>query len=109
MALACIEITWICSVHKELDIRFESTPLLLGDSISAVAITTNPILHSKTKHIEINIQFVRDKVEKKEVEITFVSNNDLIVDVLTKPLTYPKFSFFKGKSLSKRLKFKKGC
>lgn len=109
IALACVEITWICSILKELDIRLESTPLLLGHSISAIAITTDQILHSKTKYIEIDIHFVRGKVKKKEVEIPFVSNNDQIVDVLTKPLTYPKFSFFKDKSLYKRLKFKKGC
>ena len=36
-------------------------------------------------------------VEKKEVEVAFVSSNDQIADVLTKPLTYPKFSFFRNK------------
>lgn len=54
-------------------------------------------MHSKTNHIEIDIHFVRDKVERKEVEITFVSTNDQFADLLTKPLTYPKFSFFRSK------------
>lgn len=40
---------------------------------------------------------MRDKVERKEVEIAFVSTNDQVVDILTKPLTYPKFSFFRSK------------
>ncbi|KAH9658913.1 hypothetical protein KPL70_023664 [Citrus sinensis] len=97
MALACTEITWICSVLKEINVKLSCTPLLLSNSTSAAAIATNPILHSKTKHIEIDIHFVRDMVEKKEVEVAFVSTNDQIANVLTKPLTYPKFSFFRNK------------
>ena len=97
MALASAEITWICSVLKELGVKLNCTPLLLSDSTSAAAIATNPVLHSKTKHIEIDIHFVRDKIEKKEIKITFVSSNDQTTDVLTKPLTYSKFSFFRNK------------
>ena len=97
MALACAEITWICSVLKEINVKLSCTPLLLSDSTSKAAIATNLVLHSKTKHIEIDIHFVRDKVEKKEVEIAFVSTNDQIADVITKPLIYPKFSFFRKK------------
>ena len=97
MALACSELTWICSILKELDVKLQNTPLLLSDSTSAAAIATNPVMHSKTKHIEIDIHFVRDKVERKEVEIAFVSTNDQVADILTKPLTYPKFSFFRSK------------
>ncbi|KAH9687881.1 Integrase catalytic domain-containing protein [Citrus sinensis] len=97
MALASAEITWICSLLKELGVRLNCTPMLLTDSTSAAAIATNPVLHSKTKHIEINIHFFRDKVEKKEIEITFVSSSDQTADVLTKPLTYSKFSFFRNK------------
>ena len=84
MALACEEITWICSVLRELGVKLNCTPLLLSDSTSVAVITTNPVLYSKTKHIEIDIHFVRDKVEKKEVEIAFVLSDDQITDVLTK-------------------------
>ena len=55
MALACSKLTWICSILKELDIKLQSTPLLLSDSTTAAAIATNPVMHSKTKHIEIDI------------------------------------------------------
>ncbi|KAH9660134.1 hypothetical protein KPL70_024106 [Citrus sinensis] len=97
MTLACAKITWICYILKELDVKLNCTALLLSDSTSAAAIATNLVLHFKTKHIEIDIHFVGDKVEKKEVEIAFVSSNDQIADVLTKPITYSKFSFFRDK------------
>ena len=97
MALASVEITWICSLLKELGVKPNCTPLLLSDSTSVVAIATNLVLHSKTKYIEIDIHFVKDKVEKKEIEIVFVSSSDQTVDVLTKPFTYSKFNFFQNK------------
>ena len=65
MALASVEITWICSLLKELAVKLNCTLLLLSDSTSVAVITTTSILYSKTKHIEIDIHFVRDKVEKK--------------------------------------------
>lgn len=60
--------------------------------------------------MEIDIHFVKDKVEKKEVEIAFVSSNDQVADVLTEPLTYPKFSFFRSKLqvFQKDLSLRKG-
>lgn len=68
------------------------------------------MLHSKTKHIEIDIHFVKDKVEKKEVEIVFVCSNDQITDILTKSLTYLKFGLFRGKLkvFSKDLSLRRG-
>ena len=53
---------------------------------------------------------MRHKVERKEVEITFVSTNDQVADILTKPLTYPKFSFFRSKIkvFPKHLNLRKG-
>ena len=86
-----------CSLLKELGVKLNYTPLLLSDSTSAAAIATNPVLHSKIKNVEIDIHFVKDKVEKKEIKIAFVSSNDQTTNVLTKPLTYSKFSFFINK------------
>ena len=97
MTLPCAKITWICSIRKELGVKLNCTSLLLSDSTSATVIATKLVLHSKTKHIEIDINFFGDKVEKKEVEIAFVLSNDQIADVLTKPITYSKFSFFRDK------------
>ena len=49
--------------------------------------THNPILHSKTKHIELDIHFVREKVLSKQLNILHVPAQDQLADPLTKPLS----------------------
>lgn len=42
---------------------------IMCDNTSAIAITHNPVLHSKTKHIDVKHHFIRDRVEKKDIKI----------------------------------------
>ena len=78
-------------------IEVENVPIILSDSTSAATITVNPVYHSRTKHFEIYLHFLRDKVTKGELEINYVGSNDQIAGVLTKPLPHYKFSCFKNK------------
>ena len=61
------------------------------DNQSAMALASNPILHARTKHIEIDIHFVRDKVLAKEIELRHVPTVDQVADILTKPLARQTF------------------
>ena len=97
IALCTTEITWINSLFGELEIKMQRVPMILSDSTSAAAIATNPVYHSKTKHFEIDLHFIRDKVTQGELEISFVASRDQVADILTKPLPYYKFSQFRSK------------
>ncbi|KAH9671758.1 retrovirus-related pol polyprotein from transposon RE1 [Citrus sinensis] len=97
MALCSTEITWINSLLGELKMEIENIPIILSDSTSAAAIAANPVYHSRTKHFEIDLHFLRDKVTKGELEINYIGSNDQIADVLTKPLPHHKFSCFRSK------------
>ncbi|KAH9718454.1 hypothetical protein KPL71_022239 [Citrus sinensis] len=97
MAVCSVEITWISSLLNELELKVQGTPVILSDSTSAAAITANPIYHSRTKHFEIGLHFIRDKVMKGEIKISFVASKDQTADVLTKPLPYYKFDYFRSK------------
>lgn len=86
MANTTADLLWIQSLLRELQVPF-LTPTLLCDNLSAVSLSHNPILHSKTKHIELDIHFVREKVLSKQLNILHVPAQDQLADPLTKPLS----------------------
>ena len=62
------------------------------DNTSAINLSKNPILHSRTKHIEIRHHFLRDHVQKGDCALEFVDTKNQLADIFTKPL--PKENFF---------------
>ena len=61
LALATAEVTWIRSLLSELHIP-HGTPITFCDNMSIVALAHNPVMHSRTKHMELDLIFVREKV-----------------------------------------------
>ena len=100
MALCNAEITWINSLLSELKLKVEEVPVILSDSTSVAAIAANPVYHSKTKHFEIDLHFIRDKVMKGEIEISYVASKDQTADVLTKPLPHYNSIISEANSMS---------
>ncbi|GJT15511.1 retrovirus-related pol polyprotein from transposon TNT 1-94 [Tanacetum coccineum] len=62
------------------------------DNTSAIAISNNPVLHSKTKHIDIRYHFIRDHILKGDIELHFVPTDLQLTDIFTKPLAEPSFT-----------------
>lgn len=74
MATTTTEVVWIQQLLKDLYIPCDLVPLLHCDNIFALALATNPILHSKTKHIEIDCHFVWERVQQGTILLHFVSS-----------------------------------
>ena len=64
-----VEITWLRSLLSELQCPLVKPPLVWCDNLSTVLLSANPVLHARTKHIELDLYFVREKVIQKEVEV----------------------------------------
>lgn len=62
------------------------------DNTGAINLTKNPMLHSRTKHIEIRHYFLRDHVEKDDVIFEHVDSKNQLADIFTKPLATEPFS-----------------
>ena len=60
-------------------------------------LSKNPVFHDKSKHIEIKYHYIRDMVQRRVVKLEYVVTNELIADVLTKPLAILKFEYFREK------------
>lgn len=86
-------------------------PTLWCDDLSASALASNHVYHARTKHIELDIHFVRDKVLEGKLSIQYVPSSDQITDLLTKSLAQTRFLIFKDKFGVKdfKLQLEGGC
>uniref|UniRef100_A0A2N9G1Z1 Integrase catalytic domain-containing protein n=1 Tax=Fagus sylvatica TaxID=28930 RepID=A0A2N9G1Z1_FAGSY len=91
LAIAFAELCWIRSLLKDLGIYLPDPPTLWCDNISALAIASNPVFHARTKHIEVDFHFVRERVLRKDLVVKFVSTVDQLADIFTKSLSTHRF------------------
>jgi hypothetical protein len=66
------------------------------DSTTAISATKNPMLHAKTKHIEVRYHFPKDNIEKGKIALIHVPTHDQLADIFTKPLDQATFTRLRG-------------
>lgn len=94
VANATAEIMWVQTLLKELGINSPSVAKLWCDNIGAMYLSANPVFHARTKHIEVDYHFVRERVKNKLLDIEFVSSGDQVADGFTKPLPITQLEKF---------------
>jgi hypothetical protein len=85
------ELMWIKQVLTDLTIKVEEPMLMFCDNQSARHIAINLFFHERTKYIETDCHFIREKVQSKEIETPFVKSEDQLADILTKRLSVKAF------------------
>jgi hypothetical protein len=86
VAPAVAEVVWIHQLLVELQRPVEHATIVYCDNISAVYMASNPMQHCRTKHIEIDIHFVREKVALGKVHVLHVPTSAQFADIFTKGL-----------------------
>uniref|UniRef100_A0A2N9IEV6 GS catalytic domain-containing protein n=1 Tax=Fagus sylvatica TaxID=28930 RepID=A0A2N9IEV6_FAGSY len=87
MSAVCSEIVWLRRLLADFGMTPSIPTPLFCDNESAVKIASNPVFHERTKHIEIDCHFVREKFEQGLITLPHVSTKDQIADILTKSLS----------------------
>ena len=67
LADGTVEVIWLQYLLTDLQISSISAPIIWCDNLGATYLSVNPVFHARTKHIEVNYHFVRDRVAKKEI------------------------------------------
>jgi hypothetical protein len=88
---------WLLSLLSELGFPLKAPPSLLYDNLNATHLSFNPVHHSRMKHIQIDLHFVRDLVQKGSLHVKHVHTQDQLADLLTKPLSRQRTVFLRSK------------
>jgi hypothetical protein len=96
-SVASREAVWLQKLLAGIfDLELEPT-LIHCDNQSCVKLSENPVFHDKSKHIEIKYHYIRDMVQRGVVELQYISTDEQIADILTKPLSRVKYEYFRDK------------
>lgn len=96
LANATAELMWVQKLLTELGIRHPPAARLWCDNLGATYLSANPVFHARTKHIEIDFHFVRERVAQKLLDIRLIHTGDQVADGFTKPLSVAKMKDFRS-------------
>ncbi|KAJ9544440.1 LOW QUALITY PROTEIN: hypothetical protein OSB04_024147, partial [Centaurea solstitialis] len=91
-ACCCSQVLWMKTQLADFGYTMQRIPIYC-DSKSAIQITANPVQHSRTKHIDIRYHFIKDHVEKGNIELYFVESDYHLADLFTKPFDEKRHFF----------------
>jgi hypothetical protein len=87
------QILWMIQTLADLKVTYADPIPIHCDNTSAISVSKNPVLHSKTKHIPIKYHFLREQVTNKIVQLNYIPSTEQIADIFTKPLAATPFGY----------------
>ncbi|RVW53002.1 Retrovirus-related Pol polyprotein from transposon RE1 [Vitis vinifera] len=90
-------ISWKSKKQDELRFGKDEQMKLICDNQAALHIASNPVFHERTKHIEVDCHFIREKIASGCVATSFVNSNDQLADIFTKSLRGPRIKYICNK------------
>ena len=97
MAFGVCELLWLKNLLRDLGVNSKDTMNLYCDNTSAIEIAHNPVQHDRTKHVEVDRHFIKEKLEAGIIVFPFVKSENQLADILTKAVASQAF----GDSLDK--------
>ena len=91
MASTTAKLAWLSFILRGLGIPLPCPPILHCDNLSALYMTVNLVFHGRTKQIELDYHYVRERVALGALETRFVPSKQQLADIFTKPLSKALF------------------
>nr|GEW11244.1 retrovirus-related Pol polyprotein from transposon TNT 1-94 [Tanacetum cinerariifolium] len=92
LSTCCAQVLWMQTQLTDYGFHFDRI-LIYCDSKSAIAISCNPVQHSRKKHIAVRYHFIKEHVEKGTIELYFVKTDYQLADIFTKALPTDRFNY----------------
>lgn len=86
MATTACEITWLRNLLADMGLVIDQPSPLFCDNQAAIHIAANPLYHERTKHIEIDCHFVREKVRSNIISTSHIHTRQQPADIFTNAL-----------------------
>jgi len=94
---ATLEVIWLRILLDKMGYAQQQPKTILDDSTAAMNATKNPVNHSKFKHIDTKYHVIRDYIEARQIDVTWVSGEENLADLFTKPLPPSRFRYLRDK------------
>ena len=90
------EAIWLRVLLNDLGYKQTTATTIHADNMGCIALSHNPVSHSRAKHIDIRHHFIRERVANKEIDLCFCSTKDMLADIFTKALPREAFERFRA-------------
>jgi hypothetical protein len=97
VATCCTKILWMIQTLTNLKVNYTDPITIHCDITSAINVSKNIVLHSKTKHIPIKYHFLKEQVTNRVVQLNYIPSTKQIAYIFTKPLAATPFGYLRQK------------
>lgn len=97
LSTATQEAVWLRKLLKDFGESQDQATMIMEDNQGTICIAKNPIEHSRTKHIDVRYHYIREALHEKIIELNYCPTEEMIADILTKPLPKGRFEILRDK------------
>jgi hypothetical protein len=90
-----MQVLWMKQTLTEIQVDYDHPIPIYGDNTSAIHISKNLVMRSKTKHIPIKYHFLREHVAERNIIVEYVGTKEKVVDIFTKSLPREAFEYLR--------------